>query len=181
MQNDLGPIKTKLKTGSEPFEYNSKKLNFNLLGFWQWSVSDLVSNATRGRLAEFIVAKALDIKLSEPRDEWSAYDLTTKEGIKIEVKSSGYVQSWFQAEKSIVKFSIKPSKEWTREENKQARDKKIQADVYVLCLYKPETKENLNPLNLNEWGFYVLSAQEIRDYPRSHHSITLPSLKKTYF
>ena len=37
-------------------------VNYKVIDFWKWSVSDLVSNATRGRLAEFIVAKALKIK-----------------------------------------------------------------------------------------------------------------------
>lgn len=35
----------------------------------------LVSNATRGRLAEFIVAAGLKIDTSGVRDEWAASDL----------------------------------------------------------------------------------------------------------
>ncbi len=51
------------KTGSEPLRDRETPLGPTLLDFWAWSVSDLVSNATRGRLAEFIVAHALDIDL----------------------------------------------------------------------------------------------------------------------
>ncbi|MBU0536462.1 MAG: hypothetical protein KKE20_05825 [Nanoarchaeota archaeon] len=71
------------KSGNEKFTYKSKD-QFNLFEFWQWSVSDLMSNATRGRLAEFIVAKALNIDKGI-RNEWDAYDLSYK-NIKIETK-----------------------------------------------------------------------------------------------
>jgi hypothetical protein len=51
-------------------------LETELIEFWQWSISDLVSNVSRGVLAEFIVAKALEINtVSNVRDEWAAYDL----------------------------------------------------------------------------------------------------------
>lgn len=40
-------------------------------------VSDLVSNSIRGKLAEFIVAKALGVDTNMARDEWQSYDLLT--------------------------------------------------------------------------------------------------------
>ena len=93
MKKNLGKVKVKKKKGSELFHNKNKKLSYDLLSFWQWSMSDLLSNATRGILAEFIIAKALDIK-TIVRDEWAAYDLITEDGIKIEVKSAAYIQSW---------------------------------------------------------------------------------------
>jgi len=74
------------------------------MDFWKLSVSDLLSNTTRGTLAEFIVAMAMDIDLSNFREEWDAYDLETKNGIKIEVKTSAYLQSWFQKNYSKIIF-----------------------------------------------------------------------------
>jgi hypothetical protein len=47
------------KTGGEQFRDGSRPLPFDLLTFWQWSASDLASNALRGRVAEFLVAQAL--------------------------------------------------------------------------------------------------------------------------
>src|SRR5687767_12517224 len=84
------------KTGQEVFQEGSTALDFNLFEFWQWSGSDLVSNTWRGLLAEFLVAKALGISIAV-RVEWDAYDLRTPEGLTIEIKSSAYLQSWFQA------------------------------------------------------------------------------------
>lgn len=81
------------KTGKEQFCYDGKSLNISLLNFWQWCDSDLLNNALRGHLAEFIVATAVEADLSLIRNEWVEYDLLTPEGIKIEVKSAAYVQT----------------------------------------------------------------------------------------
>ena len=69
------------KKGSESFTSNGQPLETKLIDFWRWSVSDLVSNATRGRLAEFIVASALDIT-DGVRNEWDAFDLEMLSGLK---------------------------------------------------------------------------------------------------
>lgn len=63
-------LKVVRKTGDERFQYKGQPLDQTLLGFWRWSASDLVSNATRGILAEYIVASALGI-VEEVRDEWA--------------------------------------------------------------------------------------------------------------
>lgn len=84
-----------LLDGTEPFHRAGRPADFTILDFWRWADSDLLSNALRGRLAEFLVARALDLPF-EPRREWMAYDLMTRDDVKIEVKSSAYVQGWFQ-------------------------------------------------------------------------------------
>jgi len=82
----------KPKNGNEIFTFNGNNTVHKLIDFWKWNVSDLLSNTTRGTLAEYIVAIAMDIDLSNIRQEWNAFDLETKEGIKIEVKSSAYLK-----------------------------------------------------------------------------------------
>jgi len=171
-------INASLKTGNETFTFNQDNLDFQLIDFWKWSVSDLVSNATRGRLAEFIVAKALGINTDNVRDEWQAYDLITPGNIKIEVKSASYIQSWHQKELSKISFSIKKSRSWDADTNIQSKESKRQADAYIFALLKHTDKDTINPLNLDQWVFYVLTTDEINNYPRSEHSITLKSLEK---
>jgi len=100
--NELNCVKATIKTGNEKLTFKNKTLDFSLLDFWCWSVSDILSNATRGIFAEFVVATAAKINLNEVRDEWGAFDLITTEGIKIEVKSSAYLQTWFQ--KALSKY-----------------------------------------------------------------------------
>ncbi|MCK5122539.1 MAG: hypothetical protein KAQ87_00055 [Candidatus Pacebacteria bacterium] len=171
-------IKPKIKSGEELFKFKQNKLSFKLLDFWKWSVSDLISNATRGRLAEFIVAMATNVDFDTPRDEWAAYDLITPENIKIEVKSAAYIQSWHQEKPSAISFSIKPSFYWDNATNKQSKTKDRYADVYVMCLLSILDQEKINPLDLDQWKFYVLSVKKVNDYKRSQQSITLKSLER---
>jgi hypothetical protein len=174
----LDRIQATLKTGQEKLVYNDKILDFSLLDFWRWSVSDILSNATRGRFAEFIVATAVNIDIKQVRDEWGAFDLTTPNGIKIEVKSAAYVQSWFQRMLSTISFSTKAALYWDSKTNKQSKVAQRSADIYVFCLLHHDNKPTCDPLNLNQWEFYVLSTQELNNYKRSQHSISLKSLQK---
>ena len=173
-----GIIKPKIKSGEEELFSQQKSLPFKLFDFWKWNSSDLLSNATRGRFAEFIVATAMGIRLDVPRDEWAAYDLVTPEGIKIEVKSAAFIQSWHQDKLSKISFSIKPSFYWDSATNKQSSTKSRYVDVYVMCLLTSQDQETIDPLDLDQWKFYVLSVAEINAYERSQTSITLASLEK---
>ncbi len=173
-----GPIKHKIKSGEEHLQLKQKNIPFRLLDFWKWSVSDIVSNATRGRFAEFIVATATNIDFDIPRDEWAAYDLITPDNIKIEVKSAAFIQSWYQEKLSNISFSIKPSLYWDSKTNKQSKTKSRYADVYVMCFLFTMNQKIIDPLYLDQWKFYVLSVQEVNNYKRSQSSITLKSLEK---
>lgn len=137
--NELKQIDAEPKTGNEFLTDNGKKTEYNLLDFWRWSVSDILSNATRGRFAEFIVGTAIGLKPENLRDEWDAYDLTTENGIKIEVKSAAYIQSWNQKKFSTISFSIKPARYWDAETNMQRGEPKRHADLYVFCHLKHKT------------------------------------------
>ena len=74
---ELKAIKAKTKTGNEKLTYEGSETNYNLLDFWRWSVSDILSNATRGIFAEFVVGTAIGLNPENLRNEWDAYDLTT--------------------------------------------------------------------------------------------------------
>ena len=73
---ELDPYQCPPKTGKESFHVNGESIGQNILSFWQWSSSDLLGNALRGVLAEYIVS--LDAHCStEMRDVWDGYDLET--------------------------------------------------------------------------------------------------------
>jgi hypothetical protein len=166
------------KSGNEKLTFNKNPLEFSLQDFWSWNMSDVLSNATRGIFAEYIVGTAIGLGKSSVRDEWGAYDLETNDGIKLEIKSSAYLQSWYQRDLSKISFSTKAALYWDSETNLQATEKKRHADVYVFCLLHHKDKETVDPLNLDQWKFYILSTKELNDYKRSQHSITLNSLEK---
>jgi hypothetical protein len=84
-------LEVQRKSGDERFEGSAAPPGLTLADFWSWSASDLVSNATRGVLAEYIVASALGLAYQrEVRAQWDAFDLLF-DGIKIEVKSAAYL------------------------------------------------------------------------------------------
>jgi hypothetical protein len=176
--NDLREIKASPKSGKESLTNNGQNTNYNLLDFWRWSVSDILSNATRGRFAEFIVGTAVGLNPENLRDEWDAYDLTTEDGIKIEVKSAAYIQSWNQRNFSTISFSIKPARYWDAETNMQRGEPKRHADLYVFCHLKHKDQETIDPLKMEQWDFYVLPTYRLDNYERSQSSITINSLRK---
>jgi hypothetical protein len=134
-------------------------------------------NATRGRLAEFIVAAAVHIDIKKCRDEWSAFDLETPEGIKIEVKSAAYLQSWFQRTHSQIKFSTKAALSWDSTTGQYSTAASRLADVYVFCLLNHRDKSNVDPLDLNQLEFYVLATRQLNEYTKSQSSIGLRALQ----
>jgi hypothetical protein len=116
------------KTGAEQFRRDGQPLGLKLIEFWQWSTSDLASNATRGILAEYIVAMALGVA-DGTRAEWSGFDLLTRSGVRIEVKSAAYLQSWFHKKLSNISFGIRPMRKWDPETNELSAEVKRQADI----------------------------------------------------
>ncbi len=173
---ELGKVETSKMTGLEPFHIDGKNLNFDLLSFWQWSSSEILGNALRGVLAEYIVSKDIDCPY-EIREEWDAYDLLTPEGWKIEVKSASYIQSWEQNKFSNISFGIQPTIKW---ENDGTRSKTVkrQADAYIFCLLAHKDQKTIEPLNLAQWEFYVLPTTILNERIGTQKSITLASLLK---
>lgn len=165
------------KTGEENFFIQDEKLDIRLINFWRWNQSDLLSNSLRGVLAEYLVATALGVD-EGIRTEWDAYDLITEDGIKIEVKSSAYIQSWNQNSDSNISFSIRKTKGWNSKTNEYSNELKRQGDVYVFCLLKHRDKETVNPLNLNQWEFYILPTKILNDKKGDQQSIGLNPLLK---
>lgn len=165
------------KTGYETLSFAGRPIGQSVLDFWRWSVSDLVSNATRGRFAEFIVGAALGVDFARVRDEWKAWDLETPSGIRVEVKSAAYRQSWHQEKPSKISFSIKAAHAWDSDTSLVGETRERASDVYVFCLLEHHDPATIDPLVLDQWRFWVVATKAIDEYMRSAHSITLPSLR----
>lgn len=175
---NLTAIKATPKIGNEHLTFNKKSVGYSLLEFWQWSVSDILSNATRGRFAEFIVGTAVEMNPKRLRDEWDAFDIKTDNGIKIEIKSASYIQSWNQKNFSAISFSIRKARYWDPNAGMSEDEAKRHADLYVFCLLKIKDQKMIDPLKLEQWEFYVLPTYKLDNYTRSQTSITLNSLQR---
>lgn len=93
------------KSADQPMRDAGVALDQTVGDFGRWAMSDLISNATRGMLEEFIVAKALQSKV-EIRDKWGAVRCVEADAICVEVKSSGSIQAWGQRAHFKNKFNI---------------------------------------------------------------------------
>ncbi|MCB9896648.1 MAG: hypothetical protein H6825_01465 [Planctomycetes bacterium] len=174
---EYGPIEVTCRDGGERFRDGGRPLGFDLLGFWRWSCSDLTSNATRGVVAEYLVAQALGVAADSTRDEWAAWDITARDGTRIEVKSAAYVQSWRQERLSKITFGVPKTHGWNRATNRQDEHARRQADVYVFALLAHTDQSTLDPLDVSQWEFDVLPTRVLDERRRSQHSITLRSLR----
>jgi hypothetical protein len=171
----LGPLSVVRKTGGEPFRKDGESLGFDLLSFWQWVTSDLASNTTRGLVAEYIVARALGLAADGLREEWAAFDLRTPNEVSVEVKSGAYLQTWHQKKPSLIRFPIPKTLAWDAATGTQSAVPARQAQVYVFAALIHEDKATLDPLNLNQWEFYVVPTWQLD--ARNQRSISLASLR----
>ncbi len=173
---ELGPIKKAPRSGQEPFRASGESIDgADVLDFWRWSFSDLVSNATRGVLAEYLVGKALSCR-EQVRVQWAPYDLTTPNGITIEVKSAAYIQSWQQDRFSQIGFDVRPTTAWSEKDASYDTDPKRQADVYVFALLTHQDQKTLDPLNLDQWTFYVLPTAALNESVPGQKRLSLTTL-----
>lgn len=169
-------------TGNEQFKSTGLK-KFSVLDFWQYGFSSLNSNVLRGALAEFIVENALkESTKEEVRSPWGDYDVLY-DGKKIEVKCSSYIQDWDQTDYSIVKWSGLKAKGLYYSEAVQKLSEistaiDYKADVYVLALFKHQDHATLDILDMNQWCFFVLTRDRLKEVSGDRVSISLARLQK---
>ncbi len=169
-------------TGSEVFK-NSGPKSFNVLEFWQYGFSSLNSNVLRGALAEFIVENALKLNNEiDVRSPWGDYDVLYQDK-KIEVKCCSYIQDWDQNQFTVIKWSGLKATElyYSDAVKKQSELNKVPAyksDVYVLALFKHKEHATLDILDMDQWCFYVLSKDRIREISKDKNAVSLYLLEK---
>jgi len=129
-------------------------LDATVADFWRFAMSDLRMNNARGYLAEFLVAKALGLH-DVSRVEWDAYDLLL-DGIRVEVKSSAYLQAWEQRRPSRIVFSGLRGTRYHPRHGYDPAGKGLNAHVYVFCVQTARMHEDYRPLDLGQWSFHVL-------------------------
>lgn len=135
--------------GDEPFV----GIDAIVRDFWRFAMSDLRTNNVRGYLGEFFVARA--VGAGGARAEWDPWDVTAPDGTRIEVKSSGYLQSWAQRKVSRPSFHVAPTFGWDAAASAWTREQGFHADVYVFCLQTVLTHDGYDPLSPAQWMFYV--------------------------
>lgn len=152
-------------------------LGFTLGQFWQWAASDLMSNALRGVLAEFFVAQAVGATAAT-RLEWDACDVLHPSGLKIEVKASGYLQTWAEKALSTPCFDIGRKLSWDAASNTASATRCRPAHVYVFALLVHKERGTADPLDVMQWEFYVVPTALLDEKCGDKKSIRLGSLRR---
>ncbi len=144
--------------------------------FWRWAYSDVLSNRNRSIFAEYLVGVALGV-VDSPRVEWDSVDLRYG-GIKIEVKSSAYCQSWFQKKPSTIQFSIRKALFWNPQTGAYEGESTRSAEVYVFCLHTGQDKAKADVLDVTAWEFYVVPTTVLNRECGAAKSISLAALRR---
>ena len=164
-----------------------------VLDYWQWSASNLLDNAQRGVLAEFLVARALGVA-DEPREEWVGWDVSypfksREDPVKIEVKSSAYAQSWHQDKAYSINYNI-ARRTWVWDpktgKNEKLDSPQRASDMYVFALLRRDDQKDRSnpnenkpdPLDLRHWEFHVLDRATLDLQVGNQKTIGLDPLKK---
>ena len=158
--------------------------------FWEWAFGDLCDDDIKGIYAEWVVTKILSIP-SARRVSWANSDIITPEGVRIEIKSSAYWQSWklvnedgslkqidsAQLEnigRSSIRFSGLMAKDATGLNGSSKTGYK--SDLYIFCFQHEENPSRWNALNLDQWEFFVFKVQQLQKF--AGKSVSLKKLRE---
>ena len=160
--------------GSEPFTFDGQPTGFSVIDFWRFQFSNIWD--MQDQIAEFIVACALCQTKPYNKNGWTLWDINYK-GRRIEVKETAYYHSWRIDGKVSAQRTFGITKAYTRYKDPNS-DFKRQSDIYVFCLNTGETKETSNPLDLDNWRFWIVPTETINHACGNNKTITLSRLQK---
>ena len=162
--------------GNESFLADGKDIHLTMNDFWRWAYSDLNNSTLRSMLAKFIVASSLEITTigaENVHDTGKSYDLLSKDGYRIDVRSAAYIQTLDKERPDQISFSIASAKATAT--GYEANILQRNSDICIFCIYKGQTMDE-TPLDLDLWDFYILSAKTLNEKKPALKTITLPSL-----
>lgn len=163
------------KTGAEPID--GAPTPTTLLDFWKWWGSDLLDNGIRSGIAEFIVAMAVGDR-RPVRESWASHDVTSKDGLRVEVKATCAVQSWAQTGPSKPIFTIRPARAWSPETGKYGATALRNSDVFVFAVLLAEGATVPNPLDVRQWRFHVIPTSVLNERAPKAKTVSLRTVRK---
>lgn len=173
VERNLEPLRPEYR-----FVFDGQPSSFSVLDFWVWMGSDVLNNAFRGMVAEYIVGQATGAwNDAAVRVEWDEVDIRTPEGISIEVKSAAYIQSWRQPRPSRIVFRIAKTLSWDSVTGEYSETPVRSANVYIFCLLFHRDERTINPLELTQWEFYVVPTRTLDEVLGDQKTVRLSRLR----
>lgn len=172
-------------SGSEHFQLQGKACGETVKDFWAWSRSRLLADGPRGDLAEFIVNTALGLDTKNAKRGWGECDIVYRD-IRIEIKCSSLLQAWEHPKKPRPVFSIAKTQNCDIEETETGyryigRDglpPQRRSEIYVFCLFSNTDRSTANPLDLDQWSFYIVPTCIINQRCQEQRSISIGKIEK---
>ena len=166
--------RAELLNGNETFKLNGVELGFKVMDYWRFQFSNLVDNL--GYVAEFLISQALNKDEPDNCNGWSVYDVGYR-GKRIEVKATSYWQSWKASHIISEQRNFSIRKTYLDYQNNKS-DKARQNDIYIFCLDKGRDEKSSNPMNLENWVFYVVPTIVINEMFGDQKVLSLKRLEK---
>lgn len=126
-------------------------------------------------IAEFLVAKALELELPHNKNGWTPFDIRYK-GKRIEIKSSSYFHSWRGDNKVSKRRVFSIAKTIGQHSEKKPKPER-QNDVYVFCLNTGNTFADSDPFELNHWEFYVVPTAVINNMFDDRNKVSIDHIR----
>lgn len=149
--------------------------NGTLVDFWQWAFSDLCDDDIKGIFAEWLVHKLLGVE-SRRRISWANNDVVTPNQVTLEVKTTSYWQSWkvideygqpyaeplykVPADDSKIRFSGLKARDSATPAGMSTAPA-LKSQLYVFAFQHEKDITRWNAMDLSQWEFYVLQAEEL--------------------
>lgn len=161
---------------NEKFIFNNNELDFGILDLWKSKYSNVFN--MQDVIAEFLVEKALGIDMAQNTDYWTLYDVLYRD-YRIEVKQTGYYHPWNENSKisKLRRFGITKANS-SYESNETVNKFERQNDIYVFCLNIGETRVDSNPMNVDNWEFYIVPTKIINEKCGDNKSIGLKRVRE---
>ncbi|OLF11525.1 hypothetical protein BLA60_11195 [Actinophytocola xinjiangensis] len=130
----------------------------DLAAFATWLLGDLRDNTDRAKFAEWLVARALGADTTHPRDPWAGWDVLTPDGITVEVKCTGLLQSWSSTTPSPPGYHRLITR---APEASQGEPPAVRAQVYVFGVHLCRDSTAYNVLDVTQWEFRVVPGRVV--------------------
>ncbi len=166
--------------------------NVALVDFWRWAFSDLCDDDIKGIFAEWLVHKLLGVESSR-RVSWANSDVVTAGLVTLEVKATSYWQSWkvinqhgqpyakplyeVPADDSKVRFGGLAARDSTRAAD-MSTSPVLKSQLYVCAFQHEKDITRWNAMDLSQWEFYILRAQELAQIGGG--SVSVKALRTRY-
>ncbi len=181
----------RIKHDDLAFDSTGPIADLAVFNFWNWAFRDLCDDDVKGIYIEWVIGKMLGIE-GERRISWANSDLITLDGIRIEIKSTSYWQSWKLMDEhgkikkapekgnplkadNEIKFGGLKAKD-SLGKDQWGGESAYKSHLYLFCFQKEKDYFRWNALDMDQWEFYVLKREDLERL--NVKTITLSRLKK---